>query len=123
MTGGYMGKILFVDLSQGRTSDEVPEENLCRNFIGGYGIGAKIIFDRQQPKVDPLGPDAILGFVTGPCTGTPAIIGSRYVVVAKSPLTGGWGDANSGGDFGPHLSLPAMMQSSSVASATSRFIF
>ncbi len=98
-----MGKILFVDLSQGRIWDEIPEENLYRDFIGGYGIGARIAFDRQQPKSDPLGPDAILGFITGPLTGTPALIGSRYVVVGKSPLTGTWGDANSGGDFGPHL--------------------
>ena len=98
-----MGKMLFVDLSRGRTSDEPIEEKLCRDFIGGYGIGARIIFERQQAKVDPLGPDAILGFVTGPLTGTPAPIGSRYVVVGKSPLTGTWGDANSGGDFGPHL--------------------
>jgi len=53
--------------------------------------------------VDPLGPEAILGIVTGPATGTPFIGGSRYVVVGKSPLTGGWGDANSGGVFGPNL--------------------
>ncbi len=98
-----MGKILFVDLSQGKTWDEPLEEKLCRDFIGGYGVGARIIFDRQQAKVDPLGPDAILGFISGPLTGTPAIVGSRYVVVGKSPLTGTWGDANSGGDFGPHL--------------------
>jgi len=52
---------------------------------------------------DPLGPDNMLGFLTGPLTGTPAIIGSRFVVVAKSPNTGTWGDANCGGFFGPHL--------------------
>ena len=53
---------------------------------------------------DPLGPDNILGFLTGPLTGTPAVIGSRFVVVAKSPKTaGGWGDANCGGYFGPNL--------------------
>ena len=103
MTGGYMGRMLFVDLSQGKLWDEIPEENLYRDFIGGYGIGARIIFERQRPKIDPLGPDAILGFVTGVLTGTPALISSRYVAVGKSPLTGTWGDANSGGDFGPHL--------------------
>jgi len=101
--GGYMGRMLFVDLSQGKLWDEIPEENLYRDFIGGYGIGARIIFERQRPKIDPLGPDAILGFVTGVLTGTPALISSRYVAVGKSPLTGTWGDANSGGDFGPHL--------------------
>ena len=51
-----------------------------------------------------MGPDNILGFLTGALTGTPAIIGSRFVVVAKSPKTAGsWGDANCGGSFGPHL--------------------
>jgi aldehyde:ferredoxin oxidoreductase len=50
-----------------------------------------------------LGPENILGFVTGPLTGTPAVTGVRYQAVGKSPLTGGWGDANSGGYFGPYL--------------------
>ncbi len=103
MDGGYMGKILFVDLSDGKIWDEPLDDDLCKNYIGGYGLGAKIIFDRQKPGVDPLGPDAMIGFVTGPLTGTPALVGSRYTVVGKSPLTGTWGDANSGGDFGPHL--------------------
>ena len=103
MNGGYMGKILFVDLSKGKLWDEPLDDDICQEVIGGYGLGARIIFKHQPAKVDPLGPDAMLGFVTGPLTGTPALIGSRYAVVGKSPLTGGWGDANSGGDFGPHL--------------------
>jgi aldehyde:ferredoxin oxidoreductase len=103
MAGGYMGKILFVDLTQSKISEEVAVEDLYQNFLGGYGIGARILFSRQKAKVDPLGPDAMLGFAAGVLTGTPALFGSRYVVVGKSPLTGTWGDANSGGDFGPHL--------------------
>jgi len=103
MAGGYMGKILFVDLSSGVIRDEVLEEKFCRDFIGGYGIGARILYNRQKAGVNPLGPDNILGFITGPLTGTPATTGTRYTAVAKSPLTGGWGDANSGGFFGPHL--------------------
>jgi aldehyde:ferredoxin oxidoreductase len=103
MLKGYMGKILFVNLSDGTINEEVIDEELCRDFLGGYGLGARILFSRQKPKADPLGPDNIIGFVTGPLTGTPVPGGSRYVVVAKSPLTGGWGDANSGGDFGPYL--------------------
>ena len=98
-----MGKLLFVDLSAGTISEEKLEDEFCRKFIGGYGFGVKILFDRMKPKIDPLGPENILGFVTGPLTGTPALIGSRYVVVCKSPLTGTWGDANSGGHFGPAL--------------------
>jgi aldehyde:ferredoxin oxidoreductase len=103
MSGGYIGKILFVDLTQAKISEEFALEDLYQNFLGGYGIGARILFSRQKAKVDPLGPDAMLGFVTGVLTGTPALFGSRYVVVGKSPLTGTWGDANSGGDFGPHM--------------------
>ncbi len=104
MAGGYMGKLLFVDLSKNELKDEVLDEKLCRDFIGGYGIGARIIYSRQKGGVDPLGPENTLGFMTGPLTGTSTPFGSRYgVVVGKSPLTETWGDANSGGDFGPYL--------------------
>ncbi|HEX7363568.1 MAG TPA: aldehyde ferredoxin oxidoreductase family protein [Dehalococcoidia bacterium] len=103
MAGGYIGRFLFVDLTQGKISDELAVDDLYQNFFGGYGIGARVLFSRQKAKVDPLGPEAMLGFVAGLLTGTPALFGSRYVVVGKSPLTGTWGDANSGGDFGPYL--------------------
>lgn len=103
MAGGYMGKMLFVDLSTGTTKEEGIDEKLAREYIGGYGLGARIIFSRQRAGVDPLGPENILGFAGGPLTGTSALFGSRYTVMGKSPLTGGWGDANSGGFFGPAL--------------------
>jgi len=103
MPDGYMGKLLFVDLSTGEIREEKPDETLYRDFIGGYGVGSRIFYDRQKAGVDPLGPDNIFGYMTGPLTGTPAIGGTRYQVMAKSPLTLGWGDANSGGFFGPYL--------------------
>jgi aldehyde:ferredoxin oxidoreductase len=103
MIGGYMGKLLFVNLSTGEIKEETPDENLYRDFIGGYGLGARIIYSRQNAGVDALGPENTLAFITGPLTGTPATFGARFVVVGKSPLTGGWGDSNSGGYFGPHL--------------------
>ncbi len=103
MAGGYMGKLLFVNLSTGEISDEALDEALARDFIGGYGIGARILYSHQKGGIDPLGPENTLGLITGPLTGTPATFGARYAVVAKSPLTGGWGDSNSGGHFGPHL--------------------
>lgn len=103
MASGYMKKLLFVDLSDGEIKEEEPDEKLCHDYIGGYGIGARILYERQKARVDPLGPENTLGFMTGPLTGTPATFGCRYVVVGKSPLTNGWGDANCGGDFGPHL--------------------
>ena len=103
MPGGYMGKILFVDLSKGELRDEVLDERFCRDLIGGYGFGARILLSQQKAGVDPLGPENMLGILTGPFTGSPALSGSRYVVIGKSPLTGTWGDANSGGYFGPNL--------------------
>ena len=103
MVNGYMGKLLFVDLASGTCKEEEPGEELCREFMGGYGIGARILYERMKPQVDPLGPDNMLGFLTGPLTGTPTMCSGRFVVVCKSPLTGTWGDANCGGDFGPYL--------------------
>jgi len=100
---GYTGRMLWVDLSTGRLWDEVLDEELARRYLGGYGLGSRILFDRQEAGVDPLGPDNILGFMTGLFTGTDALGGSRFALVGKSPLTGTWGDANSGGSFGPHL--------------------
>jgi len=103
MSGGYIGRILFVDLSSGKIREENPDESLYRDFLGGYGIGARIIFSRQKAEADPLGSEAMFGFVTGLLTGTRSLFASRYTVVGKSPLTDTWGDANSGGDFGPYL--------------------
>jgi len=104
MSGGYMGKILNVNLTTGNIEEEPLGEELCRDYIGGYGVGARLLYDRIPVGANPLGPDNILGLVTGPLTGTPAVIGSRFVAVAKSSKTaGGWGDANCGGHFGPHL--------------------
>jgi len=103
VTGGYAGKIGFVNLSSGEIREQELDEKLARYFIGGHGLGARILFENQKGRVDALGPENVLGFVTGPLTGTPVPTGGRYAVVCKSPLTGGWGDANSGGFFGPEL--------------------
>jgi aldehyde:ferredoxin oxidoreductase len=103
MFNGYVGMILFVDLSAPTIREEPLDEKICRDFIGGYGIGARILYSRQKSGINPLGPENVLGFITGPLTGTPVPTGTRYAVVAKSPLTGGWGDSNSGGFFGPYL--------------------
>lgn len=103
MLSGYMGKILFVDLTQGTITEESLPESVYRGFIGGIGLGARVLYERMKPKVDPLGPENMLGFVTGPLTGTAVPTSGRYMVVTKSPLTGTWGDSNSGGSFGPEL--------------------
>lgn len=101
---GYNGKMLSVDLSTGTITVERPDEALYRQYLGGYGIGARMLWDRVPPGADPLGPENMLGMFPGLLTGTP-LFGQRWQVVCKSPLTGGWGDANCGGDFGGVLKL------------------
>ena len=103
MPGGYMGRNLVVDLNSSSISEAPFEEETYRRFIGGYGLGAKFVFESQEAGADPLGAENILGFTTGPLTGTPALFGSRFTVIGKSPLTYMWGDANCGGNFGPYM--------------------
>lgn len=97
---GYTGNMLFVDLSAGKVRTEELSEEMARRFIGGYGIGVRVLMERMKPGADPLGPDNILGIGTGPFTGSGALSTCRFTTMGKSPLTGYWGDANSGGDFG-----------------------
>ena len=104
MEKGFTGKMLAVDLSSGEITVERPDESLYREYLGGYGIGARMLWDRVPAGVDALGPENMLGMFAGLLTGTP-LFGQRWQVVCKSPLTGGWGDANCGGDFGGVLKL------------------
>lgn len=98
-----MGKILWVDLASGQTRIERPSDEIYLNYLGGYGLGAYYLYKTQRAGIDPLGPENTLGLLTGLLTGTGGITSNRYVVVAKSPKTDGWGDANSGGTFGPAM--------------------
>jgi len=96
--GGVLHRVAWVDLFSGvRITYEEPEDELYRRYVGGYGLGAYYLHTRQAAGVDPLGPGAILGFLAGPLTGTPAITGNRFTVVGKSPKTGGWGMPTAAG--------------------------
>ena len=103
MAGGYTGKIVFVDLTTSEIRTQELDQDLVRNYLGGYGLGVRIMFEHQKKGADPLGPENILGFTAGTLTGTKTPASGRYMAVSKSPLTGGWGDANSGGYFGAEL--------------------
>lgn len=103
MLYGYAGKMLFINLSNGEIEEKEVTKELAENFIGGYGFGAKILYEMMPADADPLGPDNVMGFLTGPTSATKAFFGGRYTTVHKSPVTGGWNDANSGGYFGPEL--------------------
>jgi aldehyde:ferredoxin oxidoreductase len=112
---GFMGKILWVDLTQKQITEELPSDQIYRAYFGGYGLGIYYIYSRLKPNCNPLGPENILGFIPGLFTGTAAPFTGRYMVCGKSPLTGkgmksdgteatgGWGDSNSGGMFGPAI--------------------
>ena len=97
---GYMGKILRVDLTNGKITEEIPDEKTLSMYLGGAGLATKYLFDEVKKGIDPLGPENKLIFMTGPLTGTPSPSTGRYSVVAKSPLTGAWGEANSAGFWG-----------------------
>jgi len=100
---GNHGKVLMVDLNKNKIEDENLKKELYDQYFGGYGLAAKILYEKIPKGADPLGPDNILAFTTGTFVGTPAITGNRFTVSAKSPLTGTWGDSNCGGYFGPTL--------------------
>jgi aldehyde:ferredoxin oxidoreductase len=100
---GYMGKLLVVDLTSGHIEDEPLNEDYARQFIGGSGLACRYLYDMVDADTDPLQPENPLLFMTGPLTGTRAPSCGRFVVCARSPLTGLWGEANCGGFFGPEM--------------------
>ena len=98
-----MGKILVVDLTSAKVGEKILQEELHRSFIGGVGLGARLLYECQPAKVDPLGEKNVLGFMPGLLSGTIVPSASRLTVVSKSPLTGGWGDSNVGGYIASEL--------------------
>jgi aldehyde:ferredoxin oxidoreductase len=103
MMQDYTGKLLRVDLTEGRGWDETLNPAYVADFIGGSGLAARYLLDMVDAKTDPLGPANPLVFMTGPMVGTIMPSAGRYSVCALSPLTGLWGEANAGGFFGPEL--------------------
>jgi len=100
---GYMGKILHVDLTANEIREETLADGVYEKYLGGMGLGAYVLHEKIPAGADPLGPDNILGFLPGLLTGTGSFFTGRWMVVGKSPLTGGWGDANCGGTFSPAI--------------------
>lgn len=104
MTAGWVGKVLKVDLSARSHEVEDLNQQWAREFIGGRGLGARYLHElMKDPTIDPLSPDNVLIFATGPLTGTNASCGARYMVVTKGALTNCITTSNSGGHFGPEL--------------------
>jgi aldehyde:ferredoxin oxidoreductase len=101
--GGHTGKILEVNLGNGKIETKSIKEEDQRKFLGGSGLAAKIFFDSFDPNVDPLSPKNPLIIMNGPVVGTQFPGTSRFAVCGKSPLTGIWGEGTCGGNFGPEL--------------------
>ena len=103
MPNGYMGKILWINLtSETFEVEELPEE-IYRQYLGGIGLASKLIYENMPRNTDPLSPESIFGFFPGLLTGTVAPLSGRFMVAGKSPLTNTWGDSNGGGYFGPEI--------------------
>lgn len=100
---GYAGKILQVDLSTGKMKAMELDSNFAKLFLGGKGMGAKILYDKMEPHTDPFSPKNVVIFATGTLTATPVPLTPRFVVVTKSPLTNIYLDTSCGGFFAPFM--------------------
>jgi aldehyde:ferredoxin oxidoreductase len=101
--GGYKGQLLRVNLTNKKITKEPLREDWARDFVGGVGYSARLLYQELKPKIDPLGPKNKLIFMTGPVNGTMIPAASRSCVCAKSPLTGSFFHSIFGGYFGPEL--------------------
>jgi aldehyde:ferredoxin oxidoreductase len=100
MTYGYTGKIAEINLTTGKIVDQHIDEKILKDYVGGRGLGVKILWDRLGSKwqsVDPLGPENLLLALTGPLTGY--IFGMRICCTGKSPLSNGIVGSTAAGEF------------------------
>jgi len=100
---GYAGKLVRINLSSGKIVKEPLDGAIVREYLGGVGYAAKIMWDEVKRGTDPYSPENLLIFATGPLTGTLFPFSGSYDLVFKSPLTGLWGESRAGGFFGPQL--------------------
>ena len=103
MIPGTHGKMLRVDLSSGEMEIRDIDDEIYRSYLGGYAVAEAIVSEAQPAGVDPMGEDNLLCFSAGLLTGTNVPFSGRFMVSTKSPVTGGVGESNGGGDLGPAL--------------------
>jgi aldehyde:ferredoxin oxidoreductase len=100
---GYNGQILRVNLSNEKILTDALSESDAKKYLGGRGLAIKILFNELKPGINPLGPKNKLIYATGPLAATGFPLNSRWIVAAKSPLTGIYGEATCGGTFAVQL--------------------
>jgi aldehyde:ferredoxin oxidoreductase len=103
MIKGITNKYLHIDLSSQKFDFKTPSDELTSEFIGGKGVGLKLLLDMDLIQHDPFSPENPLIFSTGPFTGSLVQTSARSTLVTKSPLTGTFLDSNIGGHFGPQI--------------------
>ena len=103
MAQSYNGKVLHVDLTDGRQWTEELSELIYRRHLGGGALATYFMLRDLKPGIDPLGPENELIFMTSVINGLPLSGANRYTAAGKSPLTGGFGEAEAGGYWGPEL--------------------
>ena len=101
--GGYLGKILRINLSSRECRTEALKENELRKLLGARGLAARMYYDEIGPQVKPFDPANKVFLVTGPLTGVNLPSTTKMGLSTRSPETGIYLCANSGGDFGPQL--------------------
>jgi aldehyde:ferredoxin oxidoreductase len=102
---GWNGKILWIDLATEETREEILDSEIYEKFVGGKGLGAYLLYRDMEAGTDPLGPDNLLLFMTGPLQGLPAPNVGRWSLVTKSPLTGIFLDAHCGDALGREIKM------------------
>lgn len=100
---GYSGKILSVDLTTMRFEEQDMDKGVARRFLGGRGLGTKVLYDELASEVEPFSPQNIVVIATGPLTGTKTPSSGRHFVISKSPATGGITFTSSGGTWAVEL--------------------
>src|SRR5665648_26018 len=101
--GGYNGKVLRINLTEGKISTEPLNKDLAKKYLSGRGLAGKMFFDEVAADVDALSPENTMYIATGVLTGTNAPTSGRFMVVTKSPLNGCIASSNSGGYWGAQL--------------------
>jgi aldehyde:ferredoxin oxidoreductase len=100
-----MQPILRINLSTNNIDEFIVPPQWEVDYLGGASLGARILYEELIPSLDPLSPEASLLFINGPLSGTSGPAVGRFVVCAKSPATGLWGESNCGGFWGPELRM------------------
>src|SRR5579872_3404994 len=100
---GTHGRVLLVDLTTGKSEIESLDESVYKQFLGGYGLGAYLMWKHFPAGTDALAPEACFAIVAGLLTGARTPFSGRIQIAGKSPLTGTWADSNSGGSVASQL--------------------